>query len=165
MKIQSLVLIAATASLATGCAVTKAGSYSVESLYPLGAEITTRAPTTPGAPCPSGGPPDECTIGITVIGQNCEVALDDYVLLPALPQKKFVTWKLLTANYQFCQSSGDGAYLKNPNIPSPFQPWQHPPCFDRFKVERLTSDGKNYEYKLQFRAGAKICVVDPWMRN
>jgi hypothetical protein len=34
-----------------------------------------------------------------------------------------------------------------------------------FKVERLSADGKNYEYYLQFRAGSRICVIDPWMRN
>jgi len=166
MKIQSLFMIAGAAIVVAGCAVTKTGTYSVESAYPLGAGISARMPPGPGVPCPNGGPPAECTIGITVTGSNCEATLDHYVLLPPLAQKKFITWKLLTPNYQFCQRSGDGAYLKDPNgESSPFQPWQHPACSDMFKVERLSADGKNYEYYLQFRAGSRICVIDPWMRN
>jgi hypothetical protein len=162
MKIQSLFLIAVAATLASGCAVTKGGTtYSVESVYPLdGTPLSPRTPPVHGVPCQSG---PECTINIKVVDDNCNVALDQYVQLAAA--NHFVTWKLLTAPYKFCQGAGDGMFLKDPNLPSPFQPWQNPACVDMFKVTRQSIDGKDYEYKLVFRAGSKICVVDPWMRN
>ena len=182
MKIQSLLLVALAACVATGCStsgrrgtdrqdlsVTQVeGSYSVDALYPVkGKPLVPRSPTGPGVPCQAGAPANECTINITVTGGDCEtITVDDYVLMPPIGDKETITWKLMTPGYVFCQHTGDGAFFYDPNLPgNVISPVNNPSCSPTYQWKRLRTTGQDLEYYLRFRSATRICLKDPWMRN
>lgn len=176
MKIQPLFLIATVACLAAGCStpmtkgaregstIATEGSYSVQPLYPYGEKLSTRKPpSTSPVPCPASS---DCTINITVSGDDCEqINLDDYIALASTTQT--VTWQLITSGYVFCPHTGDGAFLYDPNLPSNIVgPGNNGAnCSTKYQWKRLRATGTDLEYYLRFRSATRICLKDPWARN
>jgi hypothetical protein len=124
--------------------------------------------------------PNQCTINVinpSCGTSGCTASVDFDRTIFERGQNNFkVTWKL-PAGFAFCDTAGDGVWLKRPD---PHAQFEKPsaeaasgsgPC--RFKEFQLRAKNTRslpqdpYEYKIIFHdeAGTTLYVVDPFMMN
>ena len=79
-----------------------------------------------------------------------------------------IEFQIVTAGYQFCARSGDGAFFDNAAIPDDlFDVESNKKCDPSFVWKRKKADSNDWAYVLRFRdtANTRYCIKDPWVRN